>query len=113
MNVDDPGQGFDRSADLRVDAEAAGDRDLDLALGQAEHDRYAATAAGLASDQALQMGKRPRLAKKHPQPRRGMGDDVIKRLDLLHDQPQAVFLAADIDGDGERPAVLEQCPRLL
>ena len=38
VDVEDAGQRFDRGADAGVDAEAAGQRHLDLAARQVEHD---------------------------------------------------------------------------
>ena len=113
MYVDDSGQRLDRGADLGVDAEATGDRYLDLALGQVEHHRHATAAAGrLAAHQALQSGERTLLAEKHAQPGRGVGHDIVERLDLLRGQPQIILLAAYIDGDRERLAGVEQSSRL-
>src|SRR5271170_3044597 len=113
MYVDDPGQRLDRGADLGVDAEAPGDCYLDLALGQVEHHRHpTAPAARLAAHQVLQSGERALLAEKHAQPGRGVGHDIVERLDLLRGQAQTVLLAAYIDSDRERPAGVEQSPRL-
>jgi hypothetical protein len=83
VHVEDAGQRFDRGADLRVDAEAAGQRQLDLPARQIEHDGDPAAAALLARDDAFEPRQRVGLADEDAQSRRRMGDDAVERLDLL------------------------------
>src|SRR5215469_9823102 len=112
MHVDDAGQGFDGGAGLRTDLEATGDRYLDLAGWKVEDDGDAAAAAGFTGNDALEIGQCACFADKNAKTRGGVCDDSVERLNLLDGQPQALLFAADIDGDDERLAGIEEAARL-
>src|SRR5205085_100549 len=82
-----------RGADAGADAEAAGQRDLDLARGvEPDDDADPAAPAPVALDDALQIGQRVRLADEDAQARGGVGDEAVERLDLARAEAEVVLL---------------------
>src|SRR5208282_4177010 len=112
VDVDDARERFDSGAGPRVNLEAAGDGDFDLARRQVENHCDPAATACPASDHTLEARERAGLAEKHPEPGCGISNDRVERFDLLRDQAQALLPAAHINRDDQRLTRIEQSPRL-